>query len=81
MSGVNDQISFIFTLYPRLILKNGPTVKNSAMKFESKYKEVKYITPSTSSKGEIDRTVSKRYLLSLIHHKFGKYEERVILFG
>lgn len=67
--------------YVQIMLKNGPVISVSAMRFESKHREIKAILQSTSCKKNILKTVGIRHQLSLMHNKFSKYDRMYIAYG
>lgn len=67
--------------YSKLMLKIGPMIKLSSMRFESKHREIKRILQGSSSNRNILKSIGIRYQLSLMHFQFTKYKKRYITCG
>ena len=67
--------------YKRMILQNGPLIKISSMRFESKHREIKAIIQATSSRRNILKTVGIRHQLCLMQYKYAQYKNLNINYG
>ena len=67
--------------YKRMILRNGPLIKISSMRFESKHREIKAMIQATSSRRNILKTVGIRHQLCLMHYKYALYKNLYISYG
>lgn len=67
--------------YVNIILRNGPTIIISAMRFESKHREIKSIVQSTSCKRNILKTIGVRHQLSLLHCTYSNYQKKYVTYG
>lgn len=67
--------------YARAIIRNGPLMKTSSMRFESFHSRVKKsIDASTTHKG-ILKSIAIRMQLSMMHFHFEKYVDTLIEYG
>ena len=67
--------------YERIIIKNGPVVKFSSMRPESKHTVLKMILSQSSCHKNILKSIAIRYELSLIRFHQSEYKEKFIKFG
>ncbi|OXU22871.1 hypothetical protein TSAR_010190, partial [Trichomalopsis sarcophagae] len=69
------------THYVRMIEKNGPVIKYSSMRYESKHRMLKTIVLNSSSNRNILKSIATRYELSLMQSNRLKYENVYITYG
>lgn len=69
------------THYVQIILKNGPVIKYSSMRYESKHRMLKTILLNSSSNRNILKSIATRYQLSLMQSNRLKYENVYITYG
>lgn len=67
--------------YVMIIKQNGPVVKLSTLRFESKHREIKAITNAMASNVNIPLTVASRIQLSLLDNSSLKFEGNYITEG
>ena len=67
--------------YMKLILKNGPLIKLSVIRFKSKHRELKAIAQAMCSRKNILLSIALRHKLSKMHLQFSRYEDMYITYG
>lgn len=67
--------------YVRIMLLIGPVIHVSAIRFESKHRDIKAIVHATASRKNILKTVSIRHQLSLMRFQYLKYKKFYVTNG
>lgn len=67
--------------YVRLILQNGPLIKTSSMRSESKHRIIKAILNPVASNRNILLTAGIKLQLSLIHYMYSQYQHLYMTYG
>ena len=67
--------------YTRMTRQNGPLIKVSSLRFESKHREVKIIVQNSCNRKNILMTIGTRYQLAIMHLVRSQYKDMYVTYG